>query len=105
MLDFLPLILVAIFVLFLVLERIFPGRPLPKVKRWLPKGLFFFVLSFVIGGLLPMLWIPFFSAHRLVDLTMLGTPLGAVVALIAGEGIAYVWHRGQHNVSWIWLET
>jgi sterol desaturase/sphingolipid hydroxylase (fatty acid hydroxylase superfamily) len=104
-LDLLPIILVAIYVFFVIAERIFPGRPLPKVNRWLAKGIFFFVLSFAIGGLLPMVWIPFFYEHRIVDLGMLGTPLGALVALIVSEGVTYVWHRGQHNVGWIWRWT
>jgi sterol desaturase/sphingolipid hydroxylase (fatty acid hydroxylase superfamily) len=105
MLDLLPLLLIAIFVLFLIAERVFPGRHQPPVKRWLGKGIFFFLVSFAIGGVLPELWIPFFAAHRLFDLSILGTVGGTFVALIASELLSYVVHRTQHNVPFIWRWT
>src|SRR6478752_6567872 len=38
------------FIAALILERVFPARPLPRVKGWLLKGIAFFVMSAVLGG-------------------------------------------------------
>ena len=105
MTDLLPIIMCAIFFLFLGAEGVFPARPQTLVKRWIGKGLLFFVISFLIGGLLPELWIPWFAAHRLFDLSGLGVGLGSLVALLVGELIAYVWHRFQHNSAFVWRWT
>jgi len=105
MTDLMPILMCLMFFVFLAAERLFPGRALPPVKRWLGKGLLFFVISFVIGGLLPELWIGFFSEHRLFDLSGLGLGLGTLVALIASELASYAWHRFQHNTRFVWRLT
>jgi sterol desaturase/sphingolipid hydroxylase (fatty acid hydroxylase superfamily) len=94
-----------IFLTFVAAERFSPGRPLPRVPRWALKGAVFFVVSFLIGGLLPELWIGFLSAHRLFDLSSLGIWGGSLVALLAAEALSYAWHRTVHNVPWIWRFT
>ena len=105
MIDLLPVFMLLIFLAFVAAERWFPGRPLPRVKHWARRGAVFFVVSFLIGGLLPELWIGFFSAHRLFDLAGLGTLGGALVALLAAELVSYVWHRSVHAVPLLWRFT
>ena len=43
------------FVAMLVLERVFPGRELPKVRGWLLKGIVFFVLLGAMASVIPAL--------------------------------------------------
>ncbi len=64
MLELMPVILIAIYVGFLTLERLFPARPLPAVPLKTAKGIVFFFLSFLIGGALPRLWTPFLRRAR-----------------------------------------
>jgi sterol desaturase/sphingolipid hydroxylase (fatty acid hydroxylase superfamily) len=105
LLELMPVLMIAIFLGFLAAERVFPARTLPPVKRWVPKGLFFFVLAFLIGGVLPEAWIPFFSEHAFLDLSGLGIAGGAAVAILASELLSYAWHRLAHGVHPIWRWT
>jgi sterol desaturase/sphingolipid hydroxylase (fatty acid hydroxylase superfamily) len=102
MLDLIPLILFVIFLIFIAAEQFFPGRTLARVKGWYWKGAVFFVISFLIGGLLPEVWIGALSAHHVADLSALGTWGGALVAVLVAEFVAYCWHRMQHNVPFVW---
>lgn len=105
LLELMPVVMVAIYLGVLVAERVFPARPMPAVNRWLPKGLLFFVLAFLIGGVLPEAWIPFLAAHAPLDLSGLGIGGGAVVAILASELVSYGWHRLMHNVHPLWRWT
>jgi sterol desaturase/sphingolipid hydroxylase (fatty acid hydroxylase superfamily) len=93
------------FVLMLVLERVFPGRALPRVRGWLLKGFVFFVIIGVLNALLPAIVGPFFAAHAPLHLTGLGTVGGAIVAFLVGDLLSYGIHRVMHNVPTLWRWT
>jgi sterol desaturase/sphingolipid hydroxylase (fatty acid hydroxylase superfamily) len=93
------------FVGLVLLERFFPARQLPRVKRWFLKGILFFVVGGSISALFPMLTTSLLGAHAPVDLSALGTALGGIVAFLASDFVLYVVHRLLHNVSFLWRWT
>lgn len=94
-----------VYVLCLVLERLFPARPLPKIKGWLLRGVLAFVLTGLINALLPMAIVGALSGHSLFHLHGLGTIVGALVAFVVTDFVSYWVHRTMHNVHFIWRWT
>jgi sterol desaturase/sphingolipid hydroxylase (fatty acid hydroxylase superfamily) len=90
------------FIGFVVLERLMPARPLPKMSWWKAKGTFFFLFTGVLSTLAPMLWADFFVAHRLFDLSGLGIIGGAIVAFVGFQFGSYWWHRTMHRTDFLW---
>lgn len=91
-----------IFVLFVVLERLRPARPLPRVSWWRLKGVAFFVLMGAISIFAPLLWTDFVVAHRLLDLSWTGLWGGAALAFVGTQLASYGWHRAMHRVPLLW---
>jgi len=94
-----------IFVLALVVERVFPARELPAVRGWLLKGLGFFVLTGVVNGVLPPLIAAGLSPYAPWSLAGLGTLGGAAVGIVATDLVAYWVHRGMHRNQRVWRWT
>jgi sterol desaturase/sphingolipid hydroxylase (fatty acid hydroxylase superfamily) len=92
-----PIAVNALFLAFIVLERVAPARPLPTVRWWRLKGIGFFALSGFLATTVPALYVGFLRAHRLFDLRSLGTAGGAVVGFVAYELAMYGWHRLRHG--------
>jgi len=90
------------FVALLVLERLFPARPLPVVRGWLLKGLLFFVLGGAVAALLPALASSLLGEHAPLNLSGLGTIVGGVVGFAAADLVSYATHRLVHNVPFLW---
>ena len=99
----LPIIL-AIFVFCFVLERVFVGWKLPKVKTWplrvlLINGVQLGVI--LLAGISWERWLSSSSVFRLSD----------HVSAVAGGGIAYFiatfvfywWHRWRHEYDFLWV--
>lgn len=103
--EILGLLIPLTFVAFLVLERVVPARPLPKVKRWLLKGFLFFVMTGAINAALPALVATRVGPYAPVSLAALGTVAGALVALLVAELVAYWVHRTLHRIPWLWRWT
>jgi sterol desaturase/sphingolipid hydroxylase (fatty acid hydroxylase superfamily) len=93
------------FVLFIVLERLFPGRPMPKVKGWAMKGTIFFVIAGVLNAALPPLLVGSLGKHAPFHLASLGTWLGAAVAFAITDAILYGLHRLMHVIPFVWRWT
>jgi sterol desaturase/sphingolipid hydroxylase (fatty acid hydroxylase superfamily) len=51
---------------------------------------------------LPLLWTGHLERFRLLDLTPLGTWLGAVAGLLVYEAGVYAWHRSMHASNVLW---
>jgi sterol desaturase/sphingolipid hydroxylase (fatty acid hydroxylase superfamily) len=90
------------FIGFAVLERLMPARPLPKISWWRSKGVFFFVLTSLIGMLAPLLWAETIQAYRIMDLEWLGAIGGGLLAFAGYQLAQYWWHRAMHNTDFLW---
>jgi sterol desaturase/sphingolipid hydroxylase (fatty acid hydroxylase superfamily) len=101
----LNLLIPVLFVVALVLERVFPARELPQVRGWLLKGLAFFVLAGVVNTLLPLAFAAVLGPHVPWSIASLGTVGGALVGLVAGDFVAYWVHRGLHRNNTVWRWT
>lgn len=95
----------AVYVLCLILERLFPARELPQVKGWLLRGVLSFVLTGVINALLPMAAVGVLGGRSLFHLHGLGTVGGALLAFVVTDFASYWVHRLMHNVHFIWRWT
>jgi sterol desaturase/sphingolipid hydroxylase (fatty acid hydroxylase superfamily) len=93
------------FVLYLVLERMFPARVLPKRRYWLVQGIAFFVASSAIRALPPTLLAGKLAPHAPVHLDGLPTVAAAVIVFLATDLVTYFVHRLQHNWPWLWRWT
>jgi sterol desaturase/sphingolipid hydroxylase (fatty acid hydroxylase superfamily) len=100
-----PLLIPMTFVLFLVLERVFPARPLPKVKGWLLVGFIAFVVSGLINALLPPLAVGMLGGKSLLHWSGLGAWFGGAVAFVIADFASYGLHRLMHNSHFIWRWT
>jgi sterol desaturase/sphingolipid hydroxylase (fatty acid hydroxylase superfamily) len=94
-----------IFVVMLVVERIFPAMPLPRVRFWLAKGVVFFLLNAAANALIPLAVAAAFGGRSLVHLGFLGTGVGAVVSFLVADFVGYWVHRTMHRFPRLWLWT
>ena len=95
------LILVTYFALMLI-ERWFPARPLPEVRRWYLKGIVFFVVVMVVSGLTPALVAAAVGDWSPLGLSVLGTVPGALVTILVSELLQYLFHRSFHTSNFLW---
>lgn len=96
------IIVISIFIVLMIGEELFPGRPLPKIKFWKIKGIFAFIIYFFLSTYLPMLWNEFLGKYQLINMAGLGDYWGALVALLIYELGVFVWHRSMHNSNILW---
>jgi sterol desaturase/sphingolipid hydroxylase (fatty acid hydroxylase superfamily) len=98
----LPTIL-AVFACCFVLERIFPGWPLPRVRTWplrvlLINGVQLGVV--LVAGLTWERWLASASVFHLSE--HLSPALGGVLAYFIATFIFYWWHRWRHEYHFLW---
>jgi len=96
------IIVISIFVILMIAEELFPGRPLPKIKHWKIKGILAFIIYFFLSTYFPMLWNDTLSQYQLFDMSFLGDLGGATVALLIYEFGVYIWHRSMHKSNILW---
>jgi sterol desaturase/sphingolipid hydroxylase (fatty acid hydroxylase superfamily) len=95
----------ASFVAMLVAERVFPGRPLPKVRGWLLKCLACFLVALGLNTFIPALLASALARHAPLHLGALGAVLGGVVGFVAIDIVSYGVHRLLHTVPLLWRWT
>jgi sterol desaturase/sphingolipid hydroxylase (fatty acid hydroxylase superfamily) len=99
--NLVPILIPSAFVLLIVIERLWPARPLPRVRGWRIAGVVAFAVTGVVSSSAPMLVEGFIEAHRLLDLTGLGLLVGTAVAFLTTELAGYWFHRLRHTrVLW-----
>ena len=103
--NLIGIIIPASFVVALVLERCFPGRPLPRVRGWLAKGLVFFVITGLVNAAVPAAVAALMGRRAPLQLARLGVVPGAIVGFLVADFIGYWLHRLMHRVPVIWRWT
>ena len=101
----LTLLIPVVFVVSLIVERIFPARKLPKVRFWLLKGFIFFFISGAINAIVPAVMTPVLAPLSVVPGAKLGIALGAILTLLLAELFGYGLHRFMHRVQFVWRWT
>lgn len=94
-----------VFLLMLVVERLIPGRALPKVRFWLLKGFVFFILTAIVNALVPALLAEWLGDRTVLHLQGLGTALGALVGILVSDFAGYWIHRTMHSFPALWRWT
>jgi sterol desaturase/sphingolipid hydroxylase (fatty acid hydroxylase superfamily) len=90
-------------VVFLALERLCPGRPLPFVKGWYLRVLLVNGAQLLITLATARLWIELFGDLSLFDLSAWNFPLlEGFVGWFVGAFFFYWWHVIRHKKGW-WL--
>jgi sterol desaturase/sphingolipid hydroxylase (fatty acid hydroxylase superfamily) len=102
LMDPVSLTLLALYGALILLEALFPGRPLPKVRGWIPRALAVFVFYFFLSSYLPLLWGDSLAPYQLFDLQALHPLAGATIGVLLYELLIYVWHRAMHRNHWLW---
>jgi sterol desaturase/sphingolipid hydroxylase (fatty acid hydroxylase superfamily) len=99
--DLFPIVVPATFLGLILLERLRPARPLPRLRGWRAVGVLAFVVTGAVASSVPLLYEGFIRAHRLIDAEGLGLLPGAAIALLATELAGYWFHRLRHTrVLW-----
>ncbi|HKK06926.1 MAG TPA: sterol desaturase family protein [Gammaproteobacteria bacterium] len=96
--------ILAIFVGCFLLERGFPGWPLPRVRTWplrvvLVNGVQLGVI--ILAGLTWERWLSEWSVFSLSG--YLGSVGGGLLAYFIATFVFYWWHRWRHEYDFLWL--
>lgn len=98
-------LILGIFALGFVLERIFAARPLPQVAGWHWRASILFFVTLVVNAVVPMLIAQLVGQLTNLRLARLGTLGGGVLAFVVLDFGQYWLHRAQHRLSWLWRFT
>ncbi len=102
LMDPVSLTVLGLYGALILLEALFPARPLPRVRGWRTKALVVFVFYFFLSSYLPLLWGDTLAQYQLFNLEGLNPFVGAGIAVLVYELLVYVWHRTMHRVHWLW---
>src|SRR5687767_7134715 len=86
----------------MIVERLRPGRELPKVRGWWARTLllngFQAAMVFIAG----VLWETRLRDARVFSTDALGPVLGALFGYLVLTFVYYFWHRARHEVPFLW---
>jgi sterol desaturase/sphingolipid hydroxylase (fatty acid hydroxylase superfamily) len=94
-----------VFALVLVLERLFPARPLPEVRGWLLKGWLFFIFTGLVNGVVPALLASALGDRTLFHLGAVSVVPGALLGYVVADFFGYWCHRAMHTLPSLWRWT
>ncbi|WP_422079384.1 sterol desaturase family protein [Ulvibacterium sp.] len=102
LLDPVSLVILAIYMILMIWEGMFPARQLPKIKFWKVRGLTAFAFFFYLSSYLPLFTDPYIEPYRLFDLTHLNAWQGGIIGVLLYELGVYVWHYALHKSDFLW---
>ncbi len=76
LLDPVSLTVLGLYGVLILLEALFPARPLPRVKGWKTQALVVFVFYFFLSSYLPLLWGETLARYQLFNLEALNPFVG-----------------------------
>jgi sterol desaturase/sphingolipid hydroxylase (fatty acid hydroxylase superfamily) len=95
--------ILAVFACCFVLERIFPGWPLPRVRTWPLRVLLINGVQLGVVLLAGLTWERWLSSASVFHLSERMSPaLGGLVAYFIATFIFYWWHRWRHEYHFLW---
>lgn len=100
--DPISLVIFALYAGLMLWEAVAPAVKLPRVPYWRSRGLLAFAAFFFLSSYLPLWWDAYLAPYQLLDLTSIGTVLGAVAGVLAYELLVYIWHRSMHASARLW---
>lgn len=93
------LLIVAITAVFLLVERLRPGRPLPPVEGWYARAVALNLCQLGLVHLAGIAWGRWFQARSLSHVEGAPIALGFLFWFL-GSFVFYVWHRIRHRDGW-----
>ena len=93
------------FFIALIVERLAPARPLPKVRGWVWKGTLFFAFTGVVNALVPVLVAAVVGLHAPLHPARLNMVAAARIGFAATDFVSYWIHRLMHRVPALWRWT
>lgn len=97
-------IILGIFFFCFILERVFRGWKLPKVKTWPFRVLAINAVQLgvvLLAGVTWEVWLSSWSVFTLSD--YVGSVLGGFIAYFIATFIFYWWHRWRHEYDFLWV--
>jgi len=94
--------LMAMYILLMAWEAIFPARKLPPIRFWRIKGIVAFFLFFFLSTYLPLFYARWLPSAQLVDLTNMNVAIASVAGILLYELGMYVWHLSMHKSNALW---
>ncbi len=103
LMDPVSLTVLGLYAALILLEALFPARPLPRVRGWRTKALVVFALYF-FAVFVSALAVGRHAGPVPSSSTSKGSIpyVGAGIAVLVFELLVYVWHRTMHRVHWLW---
>jgi sterol desaturase/sphingolipid hydroxylase (fatty acid hydroxylase superfamily) len=102
LLDPVSLYILAMYLLLILWEAVFPARKLPQVAYWRIKGIFSFFFFFYLSTYLPLLYAEWLPASPLFNLSAFNVVAGGVIGVLLYEFGMYIWHRVMHSNNILW---
>jgi sterol desaturase/sphingolipid hydroxylase (fatty acid hydroxylase superfamily) len=100
--NLIGILIPASFPIALIIERLFPGRPLPKVRGWLWKGLLFFAFTGAVNSVVPAVVSTVVGDRAPIKLGGLNVVAAALIGFLVADFIGYWLHRLMHRVPALW---
>lgn len=97
LLDPITLCVLGLFAALMLWERLAPGRPLPRVRGWLPRAGISLVAYLMLSSYLPLLWADALAPLQLFDLAAWPTLAAAALGVLVYEVLGYAYHRAMHT--------
>src|SRR3954452_13209446 len=90
-------LLIVTTMIFLILERVFPGRDLPHAKGWYARAILMNLAQLLITVATARLWIQIFGDVSFLKLSTWNNPLlEGLAGWFVGTFVFYWWHRLRH---------
>jgi sterol desaturase/sphingolipid hydroxylase (fatty acid hydroxylase superfamily) len=97
------LIIVAASIVFIVAERMLPGRELPEAPGWYFRAAFLNVCQLTIVLVAGIAWNRWFQAWSLFHISHWLPPfLQGFLSWFVGTFVFYWWHRARHDCDFLW---
>ena len=92
-----------VFVFCFIIERVFVGWELPKIKTWWPRVLIINAIQLGIVLLAGITWEVWLSSWSFFKLSHYVSPLiGGMIAYFIATFVFYWWHRWRHEYDILW---